>query len=104
MRFTTKKAVCSVLLLLCGAAQAHSPRFSCQVESAQQIFCEGGFSDGSSAQGVGISVRSYEDRLLWSGTLDARGQIRFQRPEGSFYIRFEGGAGHLVEVDSHEIP
>ena len=104
MLFATKKIGLTLVLLLFGVgAQAHSPRFSCYAEADQQILCEGGFSDGSSARGVSISMLSYEDKLLWSGHLDAQSQIRFKRPEGRFYLRFEGGAGHTLELDHHEI-
>lgn len=52
---------------------------------------------------MSISMLSYEDKLLWSGKLDAQSQIRFKRPDGRFYLRFEGGAGHTLELDHHEV-
>ena len=90
-------------MLFCAELQAHSPRFDCYVEADQQIFCEGGFSDGSSARGVAISILNYEEQMLWSGKLDTKSQIRFKRPEGRFYLRFEGGSGHTLEIDHLEI-
>lgn len=91
------------LLLASAAAQAHSPRLSCQALDAAQIRCVGGFSDGSDAKGIEIRVLSYEDKLLWSDRLDAQSSIRFERPTQDFYVRFEGGEGHTLEVDHDDI-
>ena len=91
------------LLALALEVQAHAPRFACYAEEGEQIFCEGGFSDGSSARGIGISVVSYEDKLLWSGQLDEKSQIRFKRPADGFFVRFNGGDGHSLEIDQHDI-
>jgi len=93
----------TALSLLCGAAHAHSPLMSCYAEPEQHIMCEGGFSDGGSASGVPVTVLSYEDATLWSGKFDEKAQVRFKRPQGSFFIRFEGGVGHTVEIDHNDV-
>ena len=101
MLFATKKIGLTLVLLLFGVgAQAHSPRFSCYVEADQQILCEGGFSDGSSARGVSISMLSYEDKLLWSGKLDAQSQIRFKRPDGRFYRKHPRISSGILGADN----
>ncbi|MDO4682511.1 MAG: hypothetical protein Q4B17_06960 [Lautropia sp.] len=86
-----------------SGVQAHSPRFHCQADGEQVVVCEGGFSDGSEAVGVPIQVLSYDDEPLWEGKLDQQAKIRFERPAGDFYVRFDGGEGHTVEVDQSEI-
>lgn len=86
-----------------SGVQAHSPRFKCEADGEQFVVCEGGFSDGSDAVGVPIQVLSYDDEPLWEGKLDQQAKIRFKRPEGDFYVRFDGGEGHTVEVDQGEI-
>lgn len=91
-------------LLYASAALAHAPRLSCyQGTDPTQVECEGGFSDGASASGTKINVLSYDEEILWSGVLDQKSEIVFKRPEGDFYIRFEGGEGHTVEIDQSEI-
>lgn len=93
----------ALMLAVAGPVQAHSPRLKCQAEGEKQIRCEGGFSDGSDAAGIEIRVMSYDDEPLWSGQLDEQSRIRFERPAGDFYIRFEGGEGHVLEVDQSEV-
>lgn len=88
--------------LLAAFAQAHSPRLACHADG-EYVVCEGGFSDGSSAKGVEIKVMSYEDKVLWRGALDAESSVRFKRPQQDFYVRFEGGEGHSLEVDHGDI-
>lgn len=91
-------------LFYAAASLAHAPRLSCyQSDDKKQVECEGGFSDGSKASGTKINVLSYDEDVIWSGTLDEQSEIVFKRPEGDFYIRFEGGEGHTVEVDQSEI-
>lgn len=46
---------------------------------------------------------SYEDKVLWQGALDAKSSVRFKRPKQDFYVRFEGGEGHSLEVDHNDI-
>lgn len=93
----------AALLLGASAAHAHSPRLKCQADGATHVRCEGGFSDGSDAQGVEIVVMSYEDKALWKGTLDAQSRVRFERPKQDFYVRFDAGEGHTLEVDHGDI-
>ena len=88
--------------LLATSVQAHSPRLACHADG-EDVVCEGGFSDGSSAKGVEIKVMSYEDKVLWRGALDAESSVRFKRPKQDFYVRFEGGEGHSLEVDHGDI-
>ncbi|WP_347485289.1 hypothetical protein ABFV80_000015 [Vandammella animalimorsus] len=91
------------LLLGSASALAHAPRLKCQPDGSTHVQCEGGFSDGSDAKGVEISVLSYEDKPLWKGALDAQSRVRFERPKQDFYVRFEGGEGHTLEVDQDDI-
>ncbi|MDO5085999.1 MAG: hypothetical protein Q4D74_00125 [Comamonadaceae bacterium] len=93
----------TALLLAATGAHAHSPRLKCQADGSTHIQCEGGFSDGSDAQGVEIIVMSYEDKTLWKGTLDAQSRVRFERPKQDFFVRFDAGEGHSLEVDHGDI-
>ncbi len=94
-----------VVLFVAGAmASAHTPLFTCWDNGDGTLTCEGGFSDGSSAAGVEIRVlaKGGED-LLFSDKLDKFGSLTFDKPEGSYVVRFEGGPGHSLEVDGADI-
>lgn len=95
-------------LILCLAsvsatAFAHSPSLQCKHQNTN-ITCEGGFSDGSSAFGVIIEVKDYDDKVLFSGKLDKSSKITFGAPKGDFYVKFDAGPGHIIEVDHTDIP
>lgn len=98
-----KHTILAVSCLWMGAALAHSPVFTCQKAEGDTIACKGGFSDGSDAKGVKIIALSYDDEELWSGNLDDKSEIVLERPEGDFYLKFDGGRGHSVDVDHSEI-
>lgn len=101
--FSLSLPLATALLLAATGAHAHSPRLKCQADGSTHIQCEGGFSDGSDAQGVEIIVMSYEDKTLWKGTLDAQSRVRFERPKQDFFVRFDAGEGHSLEVDHGDI-
>lgn len=93
----------SAAALSATAAMAHSVHFNCKADGASHIMCEGSFSDGSDAAGMEVLALSYEDKVLLSSTLDAKSQIRFERPAKEFYVRLDGGEGHTVEIDHADI-
>jgi len=93
-------------LLLCaaGVAQAHNPMADCKSVEGENIQCTGGFSDGSGAPGVTLDVISYDEEILVPGKLDENSRITFARPDKDFYVLFDAGPGHVVEIDQSEIP
>ena len=91
-----KTPVCLVMLMgflvgLNGTALAHSP------------FCEGGFSDGSSAAGVRVDLINGEEKVLKSQRFDELSSASFTIPKGDFYILMDAGPGHTVEVERSAI-
>jgi len=88
--------------LLALPALAHSPHCQCKLDG-EFIVCQGGFSDGTGAQGTLLDVISYDEEILLSSTLDEQSSIRFPRPDGDFYILMDAGPGHIVEIDWPEI-
>lgn len=96
-------------LLLVGlsaaAAQAlaHHPVAQCRQVEGGQVQCIGGFSDGSGAPGVTLDVISYDERILVHGKLGADSTLRFKKPSGEFYVLFDPGPGHVVEIDHSDI-
>ncbi|THF66153.1 hypothetical protein E6C76_04655 [Pseudothauera nasutitermitis] len=92
-----------LLCALAGAAAAHNPVCTCESVDAQRIRCTGGFSDGSKAPGVTLDVIAYDETILINGKLGADSTLVFNRPKGEFYILFDAGPGHVVEIDHAEI-
>lgn len=91
-----------LLLSVALPAQAHNPMCEC-TESADQITCKGGFSDGSGAPGVTLDVIGYDEQVLLASKLGEDSTLTFKRPEGEFYVLFDAGPGHVVEVDHADI-
>ncbi|ULB12403.1 hypothetical protein ORIO_21695 (plasmid) [Cereibacter azotoformans] len=93
-----------LLATLCAApALAHNPVAECEAAEGRIIECRGGFSDGSGAAGVTLDVISYDEDILIPGKLGDDSRLQFERPEGEFYILFDAGPGHVVEIDYHDI-
>ena len=102
---TIRRARCGLLLLasLSPFALAHNPICECTVEGEEEVVCTGGFSDGSGAPGVTLDVISYDEKILIPGKLGDDSSVRFKRPDGDFYVLFDAGPGHVVEIDHTEI-
>lgn len=97
-------AVAAVLALSVSPAYAHNPVCTCEAVGDQEIRCTGGFSDGSGAPGVTLDVISYDEQILVPGKLGEDSSVTFARPDDEFYILFDAGPGHVVEVDHTEVP
>ncbi|GLX14212.1 hypothetical protein Pstr01_24510 [Pseudomonas straminea] len=91
------------LLSLSGLALAHNPMCQCEEVDAENIRCTGGFSDGSGAAGVTLDVIGYDESILVPGKLADDSTLTFKKPEGEFYVLFDAGPGHIVEIDHTEI-
>ncbi|CAB3861277.1 hypothetical protein [Achromobacter mucicolens] len=98
-----RAALLGALLTASASALAHNPMAECKVEGKEQIQCTGGFSDGSGAAGVTMDVISYDEQILVPGKLDADSKMSFKRPNGEFYVLFDAGPGHVVEIDHVDI-
>ena len=92
------------LALLAGTpAQAHTPLFDCFDNGDKTITCEGGFSDGASAEGVVIRVLDAQGKVLEQSELDASGSAILARPEGEFSVSFTAGTDHSITVLGDDI-
>lgn len=87
---------------LASPARAHYPYCTCAMENGQ-IVCKGGFSDGTGAEGVTLDVISYDEEILVPGKFGPDSTVHFERPAGEFYVLFDAGPGHVVEVDWRDI-
>ena len=91
------------LLGLSGQALAHNPMCECKSVEDGQIRCTGGFSDGSGAPGATLDVIGYDETILVPGKLGADSSMTFKRPDAEFYVLFDAGPGHIVEIDQADI-
>ncbi|HDQ40384.1 MAG TPA: hypothetical protein ENN39_05065 [Desulfonatronum sp.] len=90
-------------LALSGQSFAHTPLFSCFDNGDGTIFCEGGFSDGSSAAGVPIIVKNGSGKEIYRGELSRNSDIEFDKPEGEYSVTFDGGEGHDIVIPGSQI-
>ncbi|NWB27140.1 hypothetical protein [Pseudomonas gingeri] len=104
---TLRRLLASTVLLAAGSlsltAQAHNPMCECKQIDAEQIQCKGGFSDGSGAPGVTLDVIGYDETILLPGKLGADSTLTFKKPGTDFYVLFDAGPGHVVEIDKADI-
>lgn len=98
-----KTTVFLLLLLVGSAAAAHTPLFDCFDNGDETLTCEGGFSDGASAEGVDIRVVDAQGKVLEQGALDTNGSIVFKRPPSEFSVVFAAGSEHSITVLGDEI-
>ncbi len=82
---------------------AHTPLFDCFDNGDMTITCEGGFSDGASAQGVVIRLLDAQGKVLEQGELDASGSITMAKPEGEYSVSFTAGTDHSITVLGDDI-
>ncbi|MBP2309490.1 hypothetical protein GBZ48_25680 [Azospirillum melinis] len=98
-------AVAAALSALCAAtaAHAHYPVCECRMADGQTVVCTGGFSDGSKAPGVVLDVIAYDEQVLVKGRLGEDSTLSFPRPAQDFYVLFDAGPGHTVEIEHSAI-
>lgn len=96
-------ALAFFLLTAFSSAFAHTPLMICYNNGDGTITCEGGFSDGSSASGVKMTVLSDSGRVLISGEMNENATFTFPIPKGNFKTIFDAGQGHSVEIRGSEI-
>jgi hypothetical protein len=93
----------AVFLMCAGQAMAHTPLCSCYENGDGTVTCEGGFSDGSSASGVGMRVEKADGGVLLKGAMNEDSEYTFKKPDGAYKVVFDGGEGHSIEIDGKDI-
>lgn len=93
----------SLFLLLSGPAAAHTPLCSCYENGDGTVTCEGGFSDGSSASGVRMRVEKSGGGVLIEGKMNEDSEYTFDKPVNAYKVVFDGGEGHMIQIDGKEI-
>lgn len=100
-----KKLIALTVLMAFAAipALAHTPLMSCFDNGDGTVTCEGGFSDGSSASGVDMVVKSASGKVLITGKMNENSEFTYEKPEGDYNVFFEAGEGHSIEIKGSEI-
>lgn len=88
----------ALVLMVPVASQAHSPILLIEDNSDGTLLVMAAFSDGSSAAGKPIMLKSQATgATLWEGTLDPNGELLCPKQAEPYTIFFNGGAGHTLE-------
>jgi len=95
--------VLTAVFFLATIASAHTPLCSCYDNGDGTITCEGGFSDGSSAAGVVMTVKDKSGKVLTKGKMNEDSEFNVKKPDGPYTVIFDAGPGHVVEVDGKDI-
>ncbi len=90
-------------LFLGSQAFAHTPLCNCWDNGDGTITCEGGFSDGSSAAGVKMSVMDLAEKVLKSGKMNEDSEFEFDKPKEPYKVLFDAGEGHRIEIRGDDI-
>lgn len=88
---------------LTGYANAHSALCACYDIGDDEVLCQGNFSDGSTAYGVDMLVLDSKGNELLSGQMNEDGEFEFTKPTGEYLVVFDGGPGHMVEINGEDI-
>lgn len=103
LRLMASAASVLVLTLVTATAFAHTPLCSCYDNGDGTVLCEGGFSDGSSAAGVGIRVLDANDNVVIQGEMSEYSEFEFDKPNGDYKVVFDAGPGHDIEIAGSDI-
>ncbi len=82
---------------------AHTAICSCFDNGDGTITCEGGFSDGSTAEGVRMLVQDSSGVVMSEGEMNEESTCEFKKPKGEYSVVFDGGEGHRIIIDSTDI-
>ncbi|WP_375748524.1 hypothetical protein [Vibrio sp. HN007] len=98
------KKLLTLLVTSCVSLSAfsHTALMACYDEGNGYINCEGGFSDGASAEGVEFRIEQ-NSAVIMQTKLDEFGEVYFEKPAGKFTVVLNGGEGHVVHIDGRDI-
>lgn len=99
-----KKIFVSFVVFTCtlGNLYAHTALMRCMENSDATIFCEAGFSDGSSAEGVALKIVQ-DGKIVYETKFDEDSEATFKKPKGEYTVIFDGGDGHSLNIQGKEI-
>jgi hypothetical protein len=104
-RLLPRSALVSAIALtvLALPAESHNAICECFDNGDATITCEGGFSDGGKAAGVPMRIVDSVGKVLLEGAMSDRSDFTFTKPDVDFRVEFDGGDGHIIQIDSRDI-
>jgi len=96
-----KKILISLGLCL-GSANAHTAIMSCFDNGDENIVCEGGFSDGSSASGILFYIKQ-NDKTVLETRMNEDSEVVFKKPLSEYTVHFDAGEGHKITIKGEDI-
>ena len=103
MKHLMRTLALPLLVLAAGPALAHNPMCECEELASGQVTCTAAVREATGAAGVTLDVIGYDEQVLVGGKLGDDSTLTFKRPDGEFYVLFDAGPGHVVEVDYADI-
>lgn len=95
------KIIC-IWTVLVSMIFAHTAMMRCLDNGDGTVFCEAGFSDGSSAEGMNLLVIKDGERVFET-KFDDFGEASFKKPSGDYTVILDGGDGHTVNIQGDSI-
>jgi hypothetical protein len=104
-RLLNRPALLSAVALagMAQPAESHNAICECFDNGDATITCEGGFSDGGKAAGVPMRIVDSAGKVLLEGAMSERSDFTFSKPDVDFLVEFDGGDGHIIQIDSRDI-
>ena len=96
------KKILISLILLVSSAQAHTAIMSCFDNGDENIVCEGGFSDGSSASGILFFIKQNETTIMET-RMNEDSEVVFRKSQGAYTVHFDAGEGHKIAIKGEDI-
>lgn len=98
-----RRLVLLSLLFVPVIAWAHTPLLVVEDNEDGTIFVEAGFSNGASAAGTNIILKSKAGgEVLWEGTVPEEGCLDVEMPSEPYTVTLDAGPGHVVTKDGPE--
>lgn len=97
-----RPTVFTIAIVAAATALAHAPVSRCELND-RTVSCEGRFQDDTKAEGVTMSVITYDGETLHTHVLDKTSRFQFELPSRPFYVLMDAGPGEMFEVDWRDI-
>lgn len=96
-----KKALVGIFLIA-HSLFAHTAIMNCFDNGDGTVTCEGGFSDGSSANGVEFRIEQ-KSKIVLKDKMSKNSDFTFKKPNGEYTAVFDAGEGHQIMIDGKHI-
>jgi hypothetical protein len=96
-----KKILFLAFLVLPVALWAHTPLLVVEDNGDGTLYIEAGFSNGASAAGTDVLLKSLDGEVLWQGKM-SEDYLEVEMPSVPYTVTLDAGPGHIVTKDGPE--